>query len=97
MEIQLLLPWSEAARQANEVWDTNGFRDQILSDGCKIRYCLNGDKFWYQNDQLHRLDGPACEYSDGYKVWYIKGKHYTEQQFNTHLRGAPCAPNTSNT
>ena len=77
MEIQLLLPWSEARRKANEVWNTKGFRDQILSDGCKVRYYRNGDKFWYnQNDQLHRLDGPAVEYSSGYKSWYQNGQYH---------------------
>ena len=35
----------------------------------------NGAIF-YLNDkgQLHREDGPACEYSNGYKVWYLNGK-----------------------
>jgi hypothetical protein len=34
----------------------------------------NGDKFWYQNDKLHRLDGPAVEWSDGDKSWYQNDK-----------------------
>jgi hypothetical protein len=25
---------------------------------------------WYQNGQLHRLDGPAIEYPNGDKRWY---------------------------
>ena len=29
---------------------------------------------WYQNGQLHRLDGPAREWRDGAKVWYQNGK-----------------------
>jgi hypothetical protein len=29
-----------------------------------------GDKFWYQDDQLHRTDGPAIEYAGGDKMWY---------------------------
>ena len=32
-----------------------------------------GDKYWFLNDKLHRLDGPAIEYSDGTKVWYANG------------------------
>jgi len=27
----------------------------------------NGDKFWYKEKQLHKADGPACEYASGYK------------------------------
>ena len=34
----------------------------------------------YKNElgQYHRTDGPAFEYSDGYKVWYINGKRHRE-------------------
>ena len=71
MEIQLLLPFNDKCIQVNEVWDTMGFRDQILPDNCKTRYFSSGTKYWLnQNDQLHRLDGPAVEYSSGYKAWY---------------------------
>ena len=27
-------------------------------------------KYWYQNGNLHREDGPAIEYADGGKEWY---------------------------
>ena len=33
-----------------------------------------GDKVWYQNGKLHRLDGPAIEYTDGSKAWYVNGQ-----------------------
>ena len=30
---------------------------------------------WYNDKhELHRLDGPAVEYADGYKAWYVEGK-----------------------
>lgn len=33
-----------------------------------------GDKYWYNDDGLyHRLDGPACEYANGAKSWYVEG------------------------
>ncbi len=35
---------------------------------------INGTKLWYDG-KLHRLDGPAIEYSDGTKEWYREGKH----------------------
>ena len=77
MEIQLLLPWNENRRQINEVWDTDRCRDQILPDGCKRRYYLDGTEFWYnQNGQLHRLDGPAIEQSNGTKYWLQNGKRH---------------------
>ena len=31
---------------------------------------------WYQNGKYHRLDGPAIEYANGYKVWYQNGKRH---------------------
>jgi hypothetical protein len=34
----------------------------------------NGTKWWYANDNLHRVDGPAVEYSDGTKFWYKDGE-----------------------
>ena len=35
------------------------------------------DKFYYKDKKmtiLHRLDGPAVEWSDGTKEWYVNGK-----------------------
>ena len=35
----------------------------------------NGDKFWRNKEgELHRIDGPAIECSDGDKEWYKMGK-----------------------
>jgi hypothetical protein len=34
----------------------------------------NGDRFWYQNDKPHRLDGPAVEFADGGREWYQNDK-----------------------
>ncbi len=33
-----------------------------------------GSKWWLQNKKLHREDGPAIVYSDGYKEWHLGGK-----------------------
>jgi len=36
----------------------------------------DGDRFWYKSIDsidLHRIDGPAVEWSDGTKEWYIDG------------------------
>ena len=38
----------------------------------------NGTKYWYQNDKLHRDNGPAVIYNDGEKRWYINGKLHRE-------------------
>jgi len=38
----------------------------------------NKNKFWYLNGELHREDGPACEYSNGSKEWYRNGECHRE-------------------
>jgi hypothetical protein len=37
----------------------------------------------YVNDagQLHREDGPAIEYADGYKQYYLNGKEYPFEEW----------------
>ena len=41
-------------------------------------------KVWMVDGKLHRLDGPAVEWTDGGKDWYIDGMHLFEEQFNDH-------------
>ena len=41
----------------------------------------DGNKRWYNADgQLHRLDGPAVEWANGYKEWYLYGKELSEAE-----------------
>jgi hypothetical protein len=49
----------------------------------------NGDKFWCLNDKLHRVDGPACEYADGSKLWYVDGNKLTESQWKQAVKPKP--------
>jgi hypothetical protein len=40
-----------------------------------------GDKFYHKDKEmeiLHREDGPAIEYSDGDKSWYLNGECHRE-------------------
>ena len=45
----------------------------------------DGEKWWLQNDLLHRTDGPAVE-TDGYKHWYLNGERFTEAQWNERIK-----------
>jgi hypothetical protein len=37
----------------------------------------NGTKRWLlPNDKFHRVDGPALEYPNGTKAWYLNGKFH---------------------
>jgi hypothetical protein len=42
-----------------------------LTSGPFIR--CDKSKFFYLNGQLHRVDGPAIEWSKGIKEWYLSG------------------------
>lgn len=33
-----------------------------------------GNKYWYRDGELHRLDGPAIEYANGDQAYYLAGK-----------------------
>jgi hypothetical protein len=35
---------------------------------------LTGNKSYWLSSKLHRLNGPAIEYLDGSKKWYINGE-----------------------
>ena len=39
----------------------------------------SGTKFWHnERHKCHRLDGPAIEYANGTKLWYVNGlRHRT--------------------
>jgi hypothetical protein len=39
---------------------------------------VDGTKWWYYNDKLHRLDGPAIEFSNGDKYWLKDGLKHRE-------------------
>ena len=38
---------------------------------------INDDKYWFINGKLHRTDGPAVVYTNGYKEWWINDKEYS--------------------
>jgi hypothetical protein len=45
----------------------------------KVKVFDNGDRSWCnQNGQRHREDGPAVEWPDGTKFWYLNGQYHRE-------------------
>jgi hypothetical protein len=44
----------------------------------KVKVWENGNKEWYLNDLLHRIDGPAIEWRNGNKEWYLYSKLHRE-------------------
>ena len=41
-----------------------------------VKVYTNGDRYWYQNDKLHRLDGPAVEFANGTRSWHQNGQRH---------------------
>ena len=44
-----------------------------IDDNSYIEEFIDGNKAWYQNGLLHRLDGPAIEDIYGDKMWCQNG------------------------
>ena len=43
----------------------------------KLKTYNNGNREWFNaKGQSHREDGPAVEYTRGYKAWYFNGKRH---------------------
>ena len=47
-------------------------------DVSKFEVTINRTKFWYLNEKLHRVDGPAIEFADGTKDWWLNGYRHRE-------------------
>jgi hypothetical protein len=44
-----------------------------------------GTKRWFLNEELHRVDGPAVELSNGSKYWFLNGELvYSKDNNNLH-------------
>ncbi len=41
---------------------------------------------YFKNNKIHREDGPAFEFGNGYKEWWIDGEKITEDEFNQLLQ-----------
>jgi len=49
----------------------------MLKNYTKVEENHHGTKRYYNDkEQLHRLDGPAVEFKDGTKYWYINGNNH---------------------
>lgn len=45
-----------------------------------LEWQASKSRHYYYNSKLHRTDGPAVEYSNGTKWWYLNDKRITEEQ-----------------
>lgn len=42
----------------------------------------NGTKLWHLSNKYHNLDGPAAEYSDGHKEYWIDDVRYSFEEWD---------------
>ncbi len=47
---------------------------------------VSGDKWWYKNGKIYREDGPAIEFSDGRKFWFVGGEWCTKESYEEALK-----------
>jgi hypothetical protein len=40
----------------------------------------SGTLVWFLDGRRHRVDGPAVEYADGIKVWWLNGEFVSEEE-----------------
>ena len=41
-----------------------------------VKVDTNGNRYWWQNGQRHREDGPAIENASGYRSWFQNGQRH---------------------
>lgn len=46
----------------------------------------NHYRLWVnENDEIHREDGPAIEWNDGSKNWFLNHKEYTKELYKEEM------------
>ena len=58
-------------------------------DGTRIKEISPSGTFWRRKGKLHREDGPAVEYANGTKEWWINDEKLTKGEFLKRKKG-PC-------
>ena len=60
-----------------------------------LRVLKDGTRKYWLGRKLHRIDGPACEWANGKKFWYIDGVYCTEQSFKKKIQEMNASKNSS--
>jgi len=51
----------------------------------RVYETCHNTKCYKLDNKLHRTDGPAIEFKDGSKFWFINHRQYSEQEFNDYI------------
>ena len=59
----------------------------IIENGQEYQVVDNSrGRFWYQNDHLCHLTGPAIQWWDGREDYWIRGMQYTKENFALEVK-----------
>ena len=53
---------------------------EAIPNGVHIHHCIGISCDYYLDGKFHREDGPAIEWNDGTKSWYINGIGYSSEE-----------------
>ena len=56
-----------------------------------VKVYYNGTKEWRLNGEYHREDGPAIEWANGCKSWWLNDEEVTEEEHKRRTSKATCA------
>ena len=54
-----------------------------------LRIDSDGTKIWRRNHEYHRIGGPALEWANGNKTYWLYGNFYTEEYYNKLISNLP--------
>ena len=71
----------------NKRWPVKQLYEEVMKEtGSNRLYIVKNIKYWYQNGELHRETGPAVEYANGSKWWYLSDTGMSEEEFNEIMK-----------
>jgi hypothetical protein len=61
-------------------WFLNGNFHRDREDGPTVELA-DGTKIWHRNGKFHRDNGPAIEYPNGEKCWFLNDISYSKEEY----------------
>jgi hypothetical protein len=68
----------------------NKLQTTVLPNGGELHeFAISGNKYFFLKGEYHREDGPAIEWANGNKSWYLNGEFIsckTQEEFERLMR-----------
>ena len=72
-----------------ETVETNLYYSEYIQKHPKFTGILidcSGNELWLLNGKYHRTDGPAVQYINRSKSWYLNGEYLTKEEWTYTMR-----------